>query len=82
MTRLDQFLTTSASVEQGSLGAVAKASARTDRMAVYSVFEADSRAQAAQPDASPLVRWMLGEQVDVGAETTSQALPIGRLERP
>jgi hypothetical protein len=81
VTQLDQFLAGSAIAEGVPLGALRKANDLTDRLAVYSLFEADFRAQAAQPVASPLVRWMLTRQDEASAGSTSQAMPAGLINR-
>ena len=81
MTQLDQFLAGSADAGRGPLGALPKANDPIDRLAVYSLFEADFRAQAAQPVASPLVRWMLIAQDEAAAGSTPHAMPAHPADR-
>lgn len=76
MNDLDQFLMASASLKRGSLGESIDADKPTDRLAVYSAFEADRQIKAAQPDASPLVRWMLTYGSATAGEPTEQPSPF------
>lgn len=78
MNDLDQFLTASDKRERGSFGEPTTADYPADRLAVYSTFEADLRVESAQPDASPLVRWMLTDGGATAAEHAGRPSPFVR----